>query len=127
MEFYAAIEKNDMSAYDMKSSPRPPGYFNKWKRAGYRIFPYRWKLKTGSDLTNGESGLQERDDTVTFSSFYIAWISHHIFFKLQAMESKETWTLFRIHVFFTSIYCLKLINILNFPFIKKHSWHTILY
>lgn len=30
-------------------------------------------------------GLQERDYTVTFSFFYIAWISRHIFLKLQAM------------------------------------------
>lgn len=30
MEFYAAINKNELSVYaDMKSFPRPPGYFNK--------------------------------------------------------------------------------------------------
>lgn len=35
MEFYAAIKKSETPVYaDMKSSPRPPGYFNSEKEKG---------------------------------------------------------------------------------------------
>ena len=65
MEFYTAIKKNEVSVYaDVKISPRPAEYFNKWKRARYKTMSTVYEpfhLDGNSKLlmvfTTGERGL----------------------------------------------------------------------
>lgn len=88
MEFYAAIKKSETPVYaDMKSSPRPPGYFNSEKEKGTESCTQHdpFFLNENSklnDVYHWEKGTEgRRQDTLTFHFFYLS-ILLVLFFKL---------------------------------------------